>query len=131
MGNLKFKLNGALKLSVFEPFRCRARRRMRYEEEDEDGSSDEDCGYNKEIAKLEMYSQSLRDEDLLVAAMVDDQQVEVLLFKVPLWSLFSTELLSITLFSYETTYLKNMDVCLLYTSPSPRDGLLSRMPSSA
>ena len=24
-----------------------------------------------------------------------------------------------------------LDVCLLYTSPSPRDGLLSRMPSSA
>ena len=24
-----------------------------------------------------------------------------------------------------------MKVCLLYTSPSPRDGLLSRMPSSA
>ena len=24
-----------------------------------------------------------------------------------------------------------VDVCLLYTSPSPRDGLLSRMPSSA
>ena len=24
-----------------------------------------------------------------------------------------------------------MDSCLLYTSPSPRDGLLSRMPSSA
>ena len=23
------------------------------------------------------------------------------------------------------------DFCLLYTSPSPRDGLLSRMPSSA
>ena len=27
--------------------------------------------------------------------------------------------------------LKNRDGCLLYTSPSPRDGLLSRMPSSA
>ena len=30
--------------------------------------------------------------------------------------------------------LKNLDMnnsCLLYTSPSPRDGLLSRMPSSA
>ena len=26
---------------------------------------------------------------------------------------------------------KNVDACLLYTSPSPRDGLLSRMPSSA
>ena len=37
----------------------------------------------------------------------------------------------------ENLYVKvNMDVdslsaCLLYTSPSPRDGLLSRMPSSA
>ena len=29
-------------------------------------------------------------------------------------------------------YLDSQDiVCLLYTSPSPRDGLLSRMPSSA
>ena len=27
--------------------------------------------------------------------------------------------------------LKDTNVCLLYTSPSPRDGLLSRMPSSA
>ena len=26
---------------------------------------------------------------------------------------------------------KNIGICLLYTSPSPRDGLLSRMPSSA
>ena len=28
-------------------------------------------------------------------------------------------------------HLKQDMVCLLYTSPSPRDGLLSRMPSSA
>ena len=27
--------------------------------------------------------------------------------------------------------LQEIDGCLLYTSPSPRDGLLSRMPSSA
>ena len=26
---------------------------------------------------------------------------------------------------------KKISICLLYTSPSPRDGLLSRMPSSA
>ena len=26
---------------------------------------------------------------------------------------------------------ENFEICLLYTSPSPRDGLLSRMPSSA
>ena len=30
---------------------------------------------------------------------------------------------------YANLFLNN--VCLLYTSPSPRDGLLSRMPSSA
>ena len=28
-------------------------------------------------------------------------------------------------------HLTQYDTCLLYTSPSPRDGLLSRMPSSA
>ena len=28
-------------------------------------------------------------------------------------------------------YMEDCDICLLYTSPSPRDGLLSRMPSSA
>ena len=27
--------------------------------------------------------------------------------------------------------LEPVQICLLYTSPSPRDGLLSRMPSSA
>ena len=27
--------------------------------------------------------------------------------------------------------VKEIKTCLLYTSPSPRDGLLSRMPSSA
>ena len=31
------------------------------------------------------------------------------------------------LFSLENEF----EICLLYTSPSPRDGLLSRMPSSA
>ena len=31
----------------------------------------------------------------------------------------------------QTSWPGNMSGCLLYTSPSPRDGLLSRMPSSA
>ena len=31
----------------------------------------------------------------------------------------------------DPTCVDNTDGCLLYTSPSPRDGLLSRMPSSA
>ena len=33
--------------------------------------------------------------------------------------------------SRHVTQRKEFDTCLLYTSPSPRDGLLSRMPSSA
>ena len=34
--------------------------------------------------------------------------------------------------SWETVkFVDGMYTCLLYTSPSPRDGLLSRMPSSA
>ena len=31
----------------------------------------------------------------------------------------------------EETINNSLNACLLYTSPSPRDGLLSRMPSSA
>ena len=31
----------------------------------------------------------------------------------------------------KSTSIRFMTTCLLYTSPSPRDGLLSRMPSSA
>ena len=34
-------------------------------------------------------------------------------------------------FSWGTFLAKRLINCLLYTSPSPRDGLLSRMPSSA
>ena len=33
--------------------------------------------------------------------------------------------------TYEERRVTRSDTCLLYTSPSPRDGLLSRMPSSA
>ena len=32
---------------------------------------------------------------------------------------------------YNYVVVPMIDGCLLYTSPSPRDGLLSRMPSSA
>ena len=33
--------------------------------------------------------------------------------------------------SYGHRHKTQEEICLLYTSPSPRDGLLSRMPSSA
>src|SRR5665647_2905500 len=34
-------------------------------------------------------------------------------------------------YSSRLSYVGQVLICLLYTSPSPRDGLLSRMPSSA
>ena len=33
--------------------------------------------------------------------------------------------------SFQEEVKQEIEACLLYTSPSPRDGLLSRMPSSA
>ncbi|XP_010554394.1 PREDICTED: uncharacterized protein LOC104824124 [Tarenaya hassleriana] len=67
-----------LRLSTAEAetrLRCRSRRRVRYEGEESS------YGYNEEIAMLEMYSQSCRDEALIVNAIVDDEEVEVLIFK--------------------------------------------------
>ncbi|KAM7484711.1 hypothetical protein LguiA_000720 [Lonicera macranthoides] len=64
---------------------CCARRRVRYEEEeDEDEDEDEDeeeYGHNEEIGMLELYSQSAKEEALLVKAMVDEEEVQILIFK--------------------------------------------------
>ncbi|XP_041013623.1 uncharacterized protein LOC121256898 [Juglans microcarpa x Juglans regia] len=62
---------------------CAARRRVRYddEEEDDDDDGDEEYGHKEEIAMLELYSQSARGEALIVHAMVDEEEVEVLIFK--------------------------------------------------
>ncbi|XP_057777606.1 uncharacterized protein LOC130996096 [Salvia miltiorrhiza] len=54
----------------------RARRRVIYDDDD-----DEDYGYNEELAMLESYTQLVKDEVLLVQAMVDEEQVEVLIYK--------------------------------------------------
>ncbi|PON45927.1 hypothetical protein PanWU01x14_255220 [Parasponia andersonii] len=58
---------------------CAARRRVRLFEEEEE--EEEEYGYNEEIGMLELYSQNAREEALLVQAMVDGQDVEVLIFK--------------------------------------------------
>lgn len=54
---------------------------LRYDD-DEDDDEDVEYGHNKEIAVLELYSQSVRGEALIVHAVVDDQDVQVLIFKV-------------------------------------------------
>ena len=47
--------------------------------------------------------------------------------KVPIADIIPSESVDITSFESDV----QLGICLLYTSPSPRDGLLSRMPSSA
>ena len=53
--------------------------------------------------------------------------------KLWLGVVIATSLTVPTLANAEITQrdIENYGTCLLYTSPSPRDGLLSRMPSSA
>ena len=47
-----------------------------------------------------------------------------------LWHAPGDPALAIAMARYDSIVTQDI-VCLLYTSPSPRDGLLSRMPSSA
>uniref|UniRef100_A0A7N0TFW1 DUF7734 domain-containing protein n=1 Tax=Kalanchoe fedtschenkoi TaxID=63787 RepID=A0A7N0TFW1_KALFE len=77
--------SGALKLascssnsSKDRHFGCWARRRVRYEEE-EDGEKEYE--YNPDIAMLELYSQSVKQEALIVRATVDESEEEILIFK--------------------------------------------------
>ena len=54
-----------------------------------------------------------------------------LLFKSPLVGLLSALPTSIFIFRGSLPLVSYINNCLLYTSPSPRDTILSRMPSSA
>ncbi|WMV17918.1 hypothetical protein MTR67_011303 [Solanum verrucosum] len=56
---------------------CRARRRIIYDNDDDE----EEDNNNSELAMLEFYSQSMRNEALLVKALVDEEDVEILIFK--------------------------------------------------
>ena len=47
------------------------------------------------------------------------------------WGIFFKSVTLLVIVVALATYMDVSWTCLLYTSPSPRDGLLSRMPSSA
>ncbi|XP_060188202.1 uncharacterized protein LOC132617252 [Lycium barbarum] len=63
------------------PKLCRARRRVIYDDDDEEEDKENGHNDNAELALLEFYSESVRNEVLIVKALVDDEEVEVLLFK--------------------------------------------------
>lgn len=75
-------LNNISKPRVYLNICCSARRRVRYDDDEDEDEDEENEEQNKEIALLELYSQSVRGEALIVHAVVDDQLVEVLIFKV-------------------------------------------------
>lgn len=75
-------LNNISKPRVYLNICCAARRRVRYDDDEDENEDEENEEQNKEIALLELYSQSVRGEALIVHAMVDGQPVEVLIFKV-------------------------------------------------
>ncbi|XP_030496530.2 uncharacterized protein LOC115712401 [Cannabis sativa] len=59
-----------------------ARRRVqRFNEDDDDDEEEEEYGYHEEIAMLELYSQNVRDEALLLQILLDGQEIQILIFK--------------------------------------------------
>jgi hypothetical protein len=94
---------------------CGARRQVRYQDEDEDG--DDEYGHNEEISKLEFYSQSARGEALIVHALVDQNEVEVLIFKVSCQKVYANNFFCDVLFEHQNTNIlyNIVFVCDLFT----------------
>ena len=64
--------------------------------------------------------------------MLAEEVASALDMELITWNIKSTTKAKQGLYEYDAvTRLRDSQLCLLYTSPSPRDGLLSRMPSSA
>ena len=71
--------------------------------------------------KIEIYERKLKGETLKSLALEFNMNIHTLEYLVRLLNKHGYHILRNNKNKY----------CLLYTSPSPRDGLLSRMPSSA
>ena len=73
---------------------------------------------------VEKYIRAKSLADTLLADVIDERLREITYREV--------ERAEKWLYAGESdTAIAHVTICLLYTSPSPRDGLLSRMPSSA
>ena len=79
-----------------------------------------------DLIKQQLYEGlDLRMEDLTVEDLLDDINTDVM---TPAWVCFDHDPAEIAKNAYAGLMHNG---CLLYTSPSPRDATLSRMPSSA
>ena len=72
---------------------------------------------------------------VLAARLSEDENVTVCVLEAGPWDwhpfIHVPAGFMYTLVNPSVNWLYKSEPCLLYTSPSPRDGLLSRMPSSA
>ena len=80
----------------------------------------------KEIPKLRKMHKALHEKGFVIVGVANNSKDDLTSFfesnkKVP-WTSVADE---------KNVVSKDFKVCLLYTSPSPRDATLSRMPSSA
>ena len=79
--------------------------------------------FNAELAKF------AADANKIISAKVGQANSEAL---IPAYmERFTLDELKQLAAFFESPVIRKYKTCLLYTSPSPRDGLLSRMPSSA
>ena len=82
--------------------------------------------------KIEEILSELTLEDVLLMVEIDSAYIEKLMrARAKLQRIYTLLGLSKSVSERELLYSIIESTCLLYTSPSPRDGLLSRMPSSA
>ena len=77
------------------------------------------------------YSVRLADSAAELAGAIDGDTAVVLLTHVNYRTGYQHDMARISAHARAQGAMTVWDLCLLYTSPSPRDGLLSRMPSSA
>ena len=87
--------------------------------------------YYKQVSKIETnkkYSFSLFAKQFSFLSFVLVFSYFVLFYDVNVNSKYNSEEVNMM---YSQKFIDNDDICLLYTSPSPRDKRQSRMPSSA
>ena len=71
-----------------------------------------------------------KDEEIILDSEIDEFDIEEMTEMFRKWMISNRDRFLVD-FENPKGKLKQGENCLLYTSPSPRDGLLSRMPSSA
>ena len=88
------------------------------------------CGYTNQYTELQRLYETYSEKGFTVLGVPSRDFYQEFRDDSKVSEFCSTEY-GVTFPMLTTSKVKGSKACLLYTSPSPRDGLLSRMPSSA